>query len=120
MIVQNSNAQAKLGSSISEIKKEFATGYDLEIDFYQDKYMITTTNDDSYNHYFFDENEKCRITVIQPRSDSKVQSFIEYYNGKYAIISPKEWRWYNESGIAKIEFANNNGTMIFIWSIIEN
>lgn len=115
------NAQARLGSSFTEIKEEFSDPkYKLMILHHSDmkKYIHIQLHGASIEYYFNDSNI-CIWTVILPASQGALNYYVEEYNKKYVILSPTKWRMYSDQGYAEIELTfTDNGKYYFIWTYI--
>jgi hypothetical protein len=110
-------SQARLGSTRSEIYKEFSE-YNPQFESNEggQPYMHFQLGRAVVMHYF-DEENICALTAIAPNDQGDLNYFVELYNRQYVIIGPKQWKMYSENGtIATIELITNNGTTFFIWN----
>jgi hypothetical protein len=112
----NCLSQARLGLSRSEIYKEFSEyNPQFEINDGGLPYMHFQMERATVMHYF-DVDNICVLTAISPNNQGVLNYYVEVYNKKYVIISPKEWKMYSENGnIATIELITNDGTTFFLW-----
>lgn len=114
------SAQARLGSSISEIREEFKeTKYHLKSNYdNKNDFNITVELTDSYVTYYFHKSTTCTATVIQPKNEGILNGLVELYNKKYVILSSRNWRMYSKYGISNIElFYTTDGSYYIIWTI---
>lgn len=109
--------QIRLNSSKTEIKKEFN----------QAKYSLNEMNIDGIETisivtervnllYMFDSDNICKICLLIPDTQGDLNYYVELYNRQYVVISDKEWKMYNQNGIAKIELIFTNNKPSFKWS----
>lgn len=115
------SGQARLGSSVTDIKKEFSDkSHELKSGYDSDKnYYIRVFTDIATVFYYFDEDSYCDQVLIIPDDNGKLNYFVEDYNKSYVIISNQEWKMYNESGIANIRlvFPDVKGEKpYFVWT----
>lgn len=113
--------QARLGSSVAELKKEFSdksfelvSGYDAEKDYY-----IRIWTDIATVYYYFDEDLLCNLVFITPDDNGKLNYYVEDYNKSYVIINNLEWKMYNETGIANIKLVypeKKGDKPYFVWT----
>lgn len=112
-----SNAQARLGYSYQQIRREFAgytmnTGYNKQNIFYLEVALKGCTA-----VYGFDKNLTCVSTVIGPDNNYWLNTYVQKYNDEYVIISAREWRMYSNAGILRIELLYlNTGEPYFLWT----
>ena len=112
-------SQARVGSSASDIKEEYAEsrynlkdGYDKDNDYY-----IKITTVDATVYYYFNADKICTITEIIPDNQGSLNSFVEIYNKRYVIISSTQWKMYSKNGIANIELIYpKSGGYFFLWT----
>lgn len=112
-------SQARMNSSIAEIREEFSdsrydlkSGYDKDGDFYLRIFTERATV-----FYYFNSNSICYMTIIKPDDQGALNYYAELYNKRYVIISPTKWRMYSESGIAEIELIYpEGGGFYFLWT----
>ena len=121
MLCLEVSGQARLGSSVTDIKKEFSEkSYELTSGYDSDKnYYIRVFTDIATVFYFFDEGSYCDQLLILPDDNGKLNFFVEDYNKSYVIINNQEWKMYNESGIASIRlvFPDEKGEKpYFVWT----
>lgn len=111
--------QARLGSSVSEIKSEFwessykqKSGYDKDGDYY-----ITIETSNATVTYYFNSDKICYLTAIIPDNQGALNFYVEMYNKQYVIVSSTQWKMYSNNGIANIKlvFAEGGG-YYFLWS----
>ncbi len=115
----NGIAQARLNSTLSEVREEFSdwrynlkSGYDSDGDFY-----ISIETERATVIYYFDDSNLCYATIIIPDDQGALNMYAELYNSRYVIISNTQWRMYGENGIAEIELVySDNGTYYFLWT----
>jgi hypothetical protein len=115
------SGQARLGSSVIDIKKEFSDkSHELKSGYDSDKnYYIRVFTDIATVFYFFDEDSYCDQVLIIPDDNGKLNYFVEDYNKSYVIINNQEWKMYNETGIASIKlvFPDVKGEKpYFVWT----
>jgi hypothetical protein len=111
--------QARLGSTVSDIKSEFSessynlkSGYDSDDDYY----IILTTEKAEVLHYF-NSDKICNLSIIKPKNQGALNYYVELYNKQYVIISDRKWKMYSENGIANIELLfPESGKYLFRWS----
>jgi hypothetical protein len=118
---QNLFCQARLGSSVAELKKEFSdksfelvSGYDSEKDYY-----IRIWTDIATVYYYFEEDLLCNLVFITPDDNGKLNYYVEDYNKSYVIINNREWKMYNETGIASIKLVypeEKGDKPYFVWT----
>ncbi len=110
--------QARLGSTVSQIVSEFSDKkYELK-GHHSDEgtYYITINNDGDTIAYYFDADKICYCCAIIPENTGSLNTFVEYYNNHYVIISATEWKMYSENGIADIMLIYpDDGGYYFIW-----
>jgi len=109
------SAQARLGSTESEIRKDFS-GTSFKIDRTDDgtKYIYYENNEMVVFYYLNDDNE-CFVTRIIPRQGT-LNYLVEKYNKSYVIISDTKWKMYTDNGIVNIDLTFNNGVTIITFS----
>jgi hypothetical protein len=110
-------AQARIGSSATEIKNVFweshynlKSGYDNDGD-----YFITIEIEKATVAYYFDLDKICSRTVIFPDNQGALNFYVELYNKQYVIVSPTEWKMYSSGGIANIKLIFTDDGYFFIW-----
>jgi hypothetical protein len=111
------HGQARLGASVSEIKEEFhdekfTSGNDSDGDFY----LAAEFERANVVYYFRNKQERCYITIINPKTQGDLNFYVEMYNKQYTIISPTEWRMYSANGYANVELKFNEEYTYFIWT----
>lgn len=119
ILCMNGFAQARLNSTMTEIREEFSdwrynlkTGYDRDGDFY-----ISVETDRATVIYFFDNRNLCYITIIVPDDQGALNMYVELYNSRYVILSTTRWRMYTANGLAEIELVySDDGSYYFLWT----
>lgn len=104
-------AQARIGSSSSDILSEF-----------RDKGIQWARTDDGSRYlwfeasnvtvaYYFDEKSYCHLTVIVPHNQGALNFYCEKYNKEAVIISETRWKLYTANGVMDIElvYADDGG-----------
>lgn len=111
-------SQARIGSSVTEIKNEFwERKYNLtpEYDEYGD-YFITIETSLATVFYYFDSDNICNTTLIVPNDEGILNYYVELYNKQYVILSPTKWKMYNNYGYYEIELCFlDDGISFFMW-----
>jgi hypothetical protein len=110
--------QARLGSSVEEIKAEFwednynlKSGYDSDGD-----YFIHIETERAAVTYYFSSDKICTSTFIAPKNQGALNFYVELYNDQYVIISPTEWKMYSSDGIASVKLIYpEGGGYFFLW-----
>ncbi len=110
--------QARLGSSIADIRSEFRdsnfnlkSGYDSDGDYY-----INVELERAFVTYYFD-NSFCYITIIVPKNQGALNALVQIYNERYVIKSNTEWNMYSGKGMARIRLIfDEDDSYYFIWS----
>jgi hypothetical protein len=102
------NAQARLGSTISEIREEFSSikfeegltnGCIVWLKFNFENKEIS---------YYFGSNGSCVLTTITPQSQGTYNAMVEKFNRQYVILSESKWRMYSDSEIVDISLVFPN------------
>ena len=92
-------AQARLGSTLEEIKTEFSDKeftYGVTDD--GEKYIFTNMKYGSFLYYFDKETNKCDLCAQIPFTSVSLSEQIEIYNNKYVVVTEKSWKAYLEGG----------------------
>lgn len=114
-------SQTRLGSSFSQISKEFEDGFEMKFIPVEGKWdQISILTSEAYVHYSFNDDGICTLVAVMPFNEKILKEYIELYNSTYVIKSPRKWWWYPPGGICQIELISEQGQNIFIWSIIED
>jgi hypothetical protein len=111
--------QARLGSSVSEIRSEWSeskyklkSGYDTDGDYY-----ITIETERATVTYYFNAEKVCYLTAIVPDNQGALNFYVELYNKQYVIISATQWKMYSKNGISNVELIfSEGGGYYFLWS----
>lgn len=111
--------QARLGSTVSDIKSEFwestykqKSGYDEDGDYY-----ITIETERATVTYYFNSDKVCVLTAIIPNNQGDLNFYVEMYNKQYVIVSSTQWKMYSNNGIANIQLIYpQGGGYYFLWS----
>jgi len=117
-IITYSYGQARLGSTIDDIKKEF-TDPSLKLTPWFDKGMayIDITIPRALVVYSFNTEGICAMTVIIPNTVGNLNYYVERYNNSYVILSTTKWRMYNDTGSFLIELKYpEEGGYWLIWT----
>jgi hypothetical protein len=71
---------------------------------------------DAFVIYFFDENNRSVVTTIAPKTQGKLQAFIELYNSRYVIVDSTRWKFYSEGEVFLAKLTQtDNGKYFFLW-----
>ncbi len=111
-------SQARLGSSLEDIKTEFPAGTLGKSS--NETPIFTVILSDLRIIYFINQQGFCSGTALYPNNIVTVNGLVEKYNGKYTILSSKKWRAYLQGGILEVELIYKDGFMpYFIWTRLE-
>jgi hypothetical protein len=110
-------AQARLGTSASDIKAEFSdSNYKLTSAYNDERvYTITVTLERSTVLYYFNKDFICNVTFIIPNNQTVLNYMVEYYNKNYVVISTTEWKMYSKNGICRVELVFGDDLYFFAW-----
>lgn len=111
--------QVRLGSSVTEIKKEFwESSYKLKGGYTDDNlYYISIETERASVIYYFNSDKVCTLCAILPDNQGQLNYYVELYNNQYVIVSPTQWKMYSNNGIANINLVYpDEGGYVFIWS----
>ena len=116
-------AQSRLGTSLDSIKAEF-TAMDSRVTLEKansGRPLLKIEMGNGIVIYYFDDNNKCDETVIQPSSLGGLNSYVERYNKNYVIISGNAWRAYMSNFAADIELIYPKGKVLpfFMWTLFD-
>lgn len=118
LLINVAYAQARLGSSATEIKNEFwESEHKLESGYTDDGiYYLRIRTTRATVFYCFDEDKLCRLCLIFPDNQGALNFYVELYNELYVIVSPTEWKMYSAGGIAEISLIYpDDGGYYFLW-----
>lgn len=119
LAVCNAKAQARLGSTVMEIKNEYSDyEYQLKSSYLNDgTYYIQITTDRATVWYYFNDDRVCYLTVVVPDNQGALNFYVELYNSKYVVVSSTEWKMYSNNGICKIKLVYpDGGGYYFAWT----
>lgn len=106
LITITNYGQARIGSTIKEIKTEYQKLSDYEIKEHINKETknpyLTVTNNTNFVIYLFNQGKGCSETLIRPFKSGTLQAYIEKYNASYVIINNKHWKYYTKNGIMEV------------------
>lgn len=111
------NAQARLGSSLDDIKAEFSDPvHNFRIEYNKNGELFAYIDTDRATVlYSFDDEKYCDATAIFPANQGFLNAYVEYYNKQYVIISNTEWKMYSSNGIATIQLHFTDDAYFFVW-----
>lgn len=114
-------AQARLGSTQQEIKREFwEAKYKYSRDVTDDGIPFSTiTTNFSVVIYYFDQDGICTLTLILPDNQAYLNAYVENYNDRYVVVSNTEWKMYSKYGVCKIKLHFGEDAYYFSWMIEE-
>lgn len=107
-------AQCRLGSTKSEIIKEFADLTAQEDVADDGTPFITYELYDFHICYYF-LNDVCMRTVISPHNYNVASNFIKKYNNSYIRMSETLWMWDTGNNIISISLDYADGLYFFIF-----
>jgi len=116
--IMASNAQARIGFTSSDIKKEFANPkYNLITGYTDDNiYYITITNQRALVIYYFNTYQICDLVIIVPKTQGDLNFYVETYNKQYVINSNNTWTAYLSDGILHVKLTYlEDGGYVFTW-----
>lgn len=115
----NAYSQARLGSSLSQIRSEFsADQYQFKTGHLNDGTLYANvTMSDRTIIYYFDSDYDCSATAIIPDNQGVLNGMVENYNKQYVIVSSTAWRMYSNEGICDISLQYpSDGGYYFLWT----
>jgi hypothetical protein len=115
-------AQARLGSTATDIRAEFwESHYKLKSGYNDDKiYYITIETEKANVVYYFNTDKVCTMVQIIPDNQGALNYYVELYNKQYVIVSSKKWKMYANEGIANIDLIYpEGGGYYFLWYRLE-
>lgn len=112
ILCSNAIAQARLGSTESQIRKDFSDRYfergtandGTKYIYWSDESMIVA--------YYLDSKNVCQSCAIFPKKQGTLNYLVEKYNKNYVIVSETQWKMYSDNGIMNIELVFDNGNAI--------
>ena len=118
-----SNAQAHLGSTLTEIK-EMYPGKRFNIDYADNgtKYASASMPLGTFVYYFEKESGNSRFCLQIPDDMKALNAQVEIYNNKYVIESETSWKAYLDGGgIMRINLSYNKDykTYLFMYTQME-
>lgn len=109
------SAQARLGSTESEIRKDFSgTSFKIARTDNGTKYIYYENNEMVVAYYLNDDNECFRTSIIP--TQGTLNYLVEKYNKSYVIISDTKWKMYTDNGIVNIDLTFDNGVTVITFS----
>ena len=118
LIINLAFSQARLGSSVDDIKNEFGEAeYNLKSGYSDDgTYYVTISTDRATVIYYFSKEKICTLCMIVPDNQGALNFYVELYNEQYVIVSSTEWKMYSGGGIAEISLIYpDDGGYFFLW-----
>lgn len=112
-----SNAQAHLGSTLSEIKamhtdKIFTTDYTND----GTKYASVEMPLGTFIYYFDGETGLSNLCIQIPNDMKALNTQVEIYNRKYVIVSETSWKAYLEGGgLLKIDLEYKEAQKLYVF-----
>ena len=113
------NAQSRVGHSVANIKTAFsAPSYQLLDGTTDDgQYYIYINTTHAVVFYYFNNYNKCDMSVIVPKTQGDLNYYVEKYNSQYVIRDKKNWTAYLEGGVNNIKLVYlDNGGYAFYWT----
>ena len=116
-IVGELKAQARIGSSATDIIREFSDK-NLKWDRMNDGTKYLWCDDDRISvYYIMDEKSVCQTTYIIPNNQGVVNYYCEKFNKEAVIISDTQWKLYTNGGVLyiKLIYPESGGYLFMLY-----
>jgi hypothetical protein len=111
-------AQARLGFTASDIRKEFGAEHKIESNTTDDgTYYLSIDMGHAFVIYYFDKQYICNICLVIPANQKMLNYYVQMHNEEYVIVSSTEWKMYTEHGISNIKLIMDGEYTFFRWTI---
>jgi len=110
--------QSRLGFTKDEIFNEFNDG-STKIEYAVNKNGVPTLSADLKTCrviYVIRDDGYCYKTLILPKSEELLHSYIQHYNKEYVIISDTEWKAYISGIPTTVKLIFDDGVGYFTWN----